>query len=112
MTHFCLTFIAQYNVAQQLITLQRQNLKKLAKINQYLNSYVAQDTPTPKWIKEKASDFIKNISQEKMNTLCAYLESPDSTNINATTINQIIHKSGEIVVEASKESFKSVTKTN
>ena len=46
-----------------------------------------------------------------MNTLCAYLESLDSANINATTINQIIDKTSEIVVEASKESFKSVTKT-
>ena len=46
-----------------------------------------------------------------MNTLCAYLESLDSTNINAITINRIIDKTGEIVVQASKESFKSVTKT-
>ena len=37
------------------------------------NSYVAQDSPTAKWMKEKASDFIKNISQEKMNTLCVSL---------------------------------------
>ena len=58
-----------------------------------------------------ASDFIKNISQEKVNALCAYLESLDSTNINATTTNQIIDKTGEIIAEASKESFKSVTKT-
>ena len=75
------------------------------------NSYVAHDTPTAKWIEEKASDFIRNISQEKVNTLCAYLESLDSTNINAATINQIIDKTGEIVVGASKASLKSLTKT-
>ena len=46
-----------------------------------------------------------------MNTLCAYLESLDNTNINATTINQIIDKTGEIVAEASKATFKSLTKT-
>ena len=46
-----------------------------------------------------------------MNALCAYLESLDSANINATTINQIIDKTGEIVVGASKASFKSLTKT-
>ena len=85
--------------------------QEIAKDKSVFNSYVAQDPPTARRIKEKASDFIKNISKEKVNTLCAYLESLDRTNINATAINQIIHKTGEIVVEASKASFKSLTKT-
>ena len=85
--------------------------QEIGKDKSVFNSYVAQDTPTAKWIEEKASDFIRNISQEKVNTLCAYLESLDSANINATTINQIIDKTGEIVVGASKASFKSLTKT-
>ena len=81
--------------------------QEIGKDKSVFNSSVAQNTPTAKWIKEKPSDFIKNISQEKVKTLCAYLESlVDSTNINATTINQIIDKMGEIFVEASKESFK------
>ena len=87
--------------------------QEIGKDKSVFDSYVAQDTPTAKWIKEKASDFIKNISQEKVNTLCAYSVSLDYTNINATTINQIIpvEKMDEIVVEASKASFKSLTKT-
>ena len=90
----------------------KTKFQEIGKGKSVFNSSVAQDTPTAKWIKEKASDFIKNISQEKVNTLCAYLESLDNTNINATTINQIIDKMDEIVAAASKESFKSVTKLN
>ena len=92
--------IAQYHI---MITLQRQNLKKLAKINQYLIHLQLKIPQQPNGLKKKLVIFIKNISQEKVNTLCAYLESLDRTNINVTKINETIDKMGEVVVEASKE---------
>ena len=45
------------------------NSQEIGKDKSVFNSSVAQDTPTAKWIKEQTSDFIKNISQEKANTV-------------------------------------------
>ena len=36
--------------------------QEIGKDKSVFNSSVAQDTPTARWIKEKVSDFIKNIS--------------------------------------------------